>query len=297
MAVFKAGGDPNDDLVGADHGHCRAAEGRRHSRGIVRRRRRCRDRSSSATASTSSDGVAHGTARSRDVARVRAGSRRRSPRCSPRRSPRCRAATRICSPDGSMLFSTPGGGLAPGRSGARVAWTTNAGTRASPPASTIAARCSCGSDDRDRTDSVRRGHLAVMSRSCQQGDAPGDRRRQHQHRSRRVRRPALVQSWRLQTLRERTSDELGLLVDGLFAHSRIERVQIRGVILGSVVPPLTGTIRAMVQRYFGVTALVVEPGVNTGCRSSTTTRRRSAPIASSTRSRRSRNSARGRTGR
>jgi type III pantothenate kinase len=72
----------------------------------------------------------------------------------------------------------------------------------------------------------------------------------------------LVQSWRLQTLRERTSDELGLLVDGLFAHSRIERVRIRGVILGSVVPPLTGTLRAMVQRYFGVTALVVEPGVN-----------------------------------
>ncbi len=73
----------------------------------------------------------------------------------------------------------------------------------------------------------------------------------------------LVQSWRLQTLRERTSDELGLLVDGLFAHSRIERVQIRGVILGSVVPPLTGTIRAMVERYFGVTAINVEPGVNT----------------------------------
>ncbi len=74
----------------------------------------------------------------------------------------------------------------------------------------------------------------------------------------------LVQSWRLQTLRERTSDELGLLVDGLFAHSRIERVQIRGVIVGSVVPPLTGTIRAMVQRYFGVTIVNIEPGVNTG---------------------------------
>ncbi len=73
----------------------------------------------------------------------------------------------------------------------------------------------------------------------------------------------LVQSWRLQTLRERTSDELGLLVDGLFAHSRIDRVRVRGVILGSVVPPLTGTMRSMVQRYFGVTALIVEPGVNT----------------------------------
>ncbi len=74
---------------------------------------------------------------------------------------------------------------------------------------------------------------------------------------------SLVQSWRLQTLRERTADELGLLVDGLFAHSRIERVQIRGVIIGSVVPPLTGTMGAMAQRYFGVTALIVEPGVNT----------------------------------
>src|SRR5262245_59192501 len=75
---------------------------------------------------------------------------------------------------------------------------------------------------------------------------------------------ALVQSWRLQTLRERTSDELGLLVDGLFAHSRIERVQVRGVILGSVVPPLTGTLRAMADRYFGVKTVTVEPGVNTG---------------------------------
>jgi type III pantothenate kinase len=74
----------------------------------------------------------------------------------------------------------------------------------------------------------------------------------------------LVQSWRLQTLRERTSDELGLLVDGLFVHSRIERVQIRGVVLGSVVPPLTGTIRAMVDRYFGVPLLTIEPGVDTG---------------------------------
>ena len=72
----------------------------------------------------------------------------------------------------------------------------------------------------------------------------------------------LIQSWRLQTVRERTSDELGLVVEGLFEHSRIERLQVRGVILGSVVPPLTGTIRAMVQRYFGVTAFVVEPGVN-----------------------------------
>jgi type III pantothenate kinase len=74
----------------------------------------------------------------------------------------------------------------------------------------------------------------------------------------------LVESWRLQTLRERTSDELGLLVDGLFSRSRIERVQVRGIILGSVVPPLTSTIVAMAERYFGVKALTVDPAVNAG---------------------------------
>jgi type III pantothenate kinase len=74
----------------------------------------------------------------------------------------------------------------------------------------------------------------------------------------------VIHSWRLQTLRERTSDELGLLVDGLFAHSRIARHEIRGVILGSVVPPLTNTIRLMIEQYFGVKAIVIEPGVNTG---------------------------------
>src|SRR3989441_9273872 len=73
-----------------------------------------------------------------------------------------------------------------------------------------------------------------------------------------------VQSWRLQTLGERTAVELGLLVNGLFAHSQIERVQIRGIILGSVVPPLTPTIKGMAQRYFGVEALTIEPGLDTG---------------------------------
>jgi type III pantothenate kinase len=74
----------------------------------------------------------------------------------------------------------------------------------------------------------------------------------------------LAQSWRLQTQRERTSDELGLLVDGLFAHDKIARTSISAIALASVVPPLTGTTRAMIQRYFGREALVVDPVTNTG---------------------------------
>ena len=58
--------------------------------------------------------------------------------------------------------------------------------------------------------------------------------------------------------------ELGLIVDGLFAHSRVERVKVRGVILGSVVPQLTGTVQAMARRYFGVEPLTIEPGTKTG---------------------------------
>ena len=74
----------------------------------------------------------------------------------------------------------------------------------------------------------------------------------------------LLQSWRLQTLRERTADELGLLVDGLFAHHHLDKQKVTGLILGSVVPPLTTTTRGMAERYFGLNALIVEPGVNTG---------------------------------
>jgi type III pantothenate kinase len=74
----------------------------------------------------------------------------------------------------------------------------------------------------------------------------------------------LIQSWRLHTVRERTSDELGLLVDGLFEHRGLDKAAVAGIILGSVVPPLTTTTRAMVERYFHVSAVIVEPGLETG---------------------------------
>jgi len=74
----------------------------------------------------------------------------------------------------------------------------------------------------------------------------------------------LIQSWRLQTLRERTSDELGLLVEGLFKHSGLDQSKINGVVVGSVVPPQTGTTCSMVERFFKRTPLVVEPAKNAG---------------------------------
>jgi type III pantothenate kinase len=74
----------------------------------------------------------------------------------------------------------------------------------------------------------------------------------------------LAESWRLATLRERTSDELGILVTHLFAHSAIPLDRVSGIILSSVVPPLTRTMEEMAERYFGHQPLTVDPGTNTG---------------------------------
>jgi type III pantothenate kinase len=74
----------------------------------------------------------------------------------------------------------------------------------------------------------------------------------------------LDESWRLATLRERTADEIGILVTHLFRDRGLEVARVTGVIIASVVPPLTPDLVAMARRYFRQEALVVEPGVNTG---------------------------------
>jgi type III pantothenate kinase len=74
----------------------------------------------------------------------------------------------------------------------------------------------------------------------------------------------LAQSWRLQTLRERTADEIGILVTNLFGQSNIDKASVDGIILSSVVPPLTGTMEEMAERYFGRLPMTVDPASNTG---------------------------------
>lgn len=68
----------------------------------------------------------------------------------------------------------------------------------------------------------------------------------------------LTESWRLATLHERTADELRVLVSRLFEERRIGLDRVRGVVLSSVVPPLTRTVTDMVRRAFGREALVVD---------------------------------------
>src|SRR5262245_61407619 len=72
----------------------------------------------------------------------------------------------------------------------------------------------------------------------------------------------LIHSWRLTTIRERTADELGILVTSLCDHHGVKRSDIDGIIIASVVPPLTGTLESMARTYFGQDPLMFEPAVN-----------------------------------
>jgi type III pantothenate kinase len=74
----------------------------------------------------------------------------------------------------------------------------------------------------------------------------------------------LIQSWRLSTNRQRTTDELGIWICQLFEHRRLDIRSVDGVVLASVVPQLTGTTVEMAARYFGRDPLVVEGGIRTG---------------------------------
>ena len=75
---------------------------------------------------------------------------------------------------------------------------------------------------------------------------------------------SLVVSWRLLTLRERTADEVGVMVAGLFAHEQIDPAGIEAAVMSSVVPVLTPIMRGMVTRYFKREVFVVDPVTNAG---------------------------------
>jgi len=74
----------------------------------------------------------------------------------------------------------------------------------------------------------------------------------------------LIANWRLTTARDQTVDECGILTRELFTLARIDPREISGVIISSVVPPLNETLEGMAERYFGVRAVFIEPGIETG---------------------------------
>ena len=74
----------------------------------------------------------------------------------------------------------------------------------------------------------------------------------------------LVANWRLSTNRFQTADEYGILLRELFAISGLEMKTVKALLISSVVPPLMFTLEQMCEKFFGLTPLVVGPGIKTG---------------------------------
>ncbi len=75
----------------------------------------------------------------------------------------------------------------------------------------------------------------------------------------------LEHTWRLSTQAERTPDELALTLSGFLAQRGMSfESQVTGLVVASVVPDVTATIREMASRYFPFPPVIVGPGVKTG---------------------------------
>ncbi|WP_192894816.1 type III pantothenate kinase [Neobacillus notoginsengisoli] len=74
----------------------------------------------------------------------------------------------------------------------------------------------------------------------------------------------LLHHWRIETNRNRSEDEYGMIIKSLFEHSGLSFADIEGIIISSVVPPIMFSLEKMCEKYFGVKPLIVGPGIKTG---------------------------------
>ena len=74
----------------------------------------------------------------------------------------------------------------------------------------------------------------------------------------------LVASFRVSSRISRTADEYGSVLVGLLADKGIKKTDIDGIIMSSVIPALNYTICHMCEFFFGISPLMIGPGVKTG---------------------------------
>ena len=70
--------------------------------------------------------------------------------------------------------------------------------------------------------------------------------------------------WRMSTDRQRSSDELGIMLMNLLQYNHVEADQIEGIMMSSVVPQVNFTVEHMCRNYFDLEPMKIEPGIRTG---------------------------------
>lgn len=74
----------------------------------------------------------------------------------------------------------------------------------------------------------------------------------------------LLDHWRIASTADRTADEYSVTVRGLFELSGIDPAGVDAAIISSVVPATVHPLRLAFRDRFGVTPLIVGPGIKTG---------------------------------
>ena len=74
----------------------------------------------------------------------------------------------------------------------------------------------------------------------------------------------LLASFRVSSRISRTADEYGSVLVNLLSDSGIKKADIDGIIVSSVIPTLNYTICHMCEYFFGLSPLMVGPGIKTG---------------------------------
>ncbi len=71
-------------------------------------------------------------------------------------------------------------------------------------------------------------------------------------------------SWRARTVVDKMTDEYAVLVRNFLNSADLDYDAVTGVIIGSVVPPLTSAFAELTRRYFEIEPLIVTHRTNTG---------------------------------
>ncbi|MFQ5456304.1 MAG: type III pantothenate kinase [Nitrospirota bacterium] len=74
----------------------------------------------------------------------------------------------------------------------------------------------------------------------------------------------LCEEWRISTDMEKSRDEYWILLYSLCCSKGIDRNKIKGIIISSVVPSLTPEFKAVGEKYFNLSPLIVSPELDTG---------------------------------
>ncbi len=74
----------------------------------------------------------------------------------------------------------------------------------------------------------------------------------------------LIKDWRINTDKEKTSDEYGMLISNLFKYDDVDMDDIEDVIISSVVPNVMHSLENFCIKYCNKKPLVVGPGIKTG---------------------------------